>query len=127
MLDPFAPRLRNEDVATLTEDVDAATPSGNPVSDADRVIASLRRKFKACYQAGLSQDPTIQGRVVIVAKIAPDGAVDSTTSEQTPLPKPVTNCLERAVRNAQFSPPGGTGSTLRIPITFKQADPDAGP
>jgi hypothetical protein len=92
-----------------------------PVSDADRVIAGLRPKFKACYQQGLNSDPTMSGKVVISAKIAPTGEVDSASpAENTGLSPTVASCIARAVRNAQFAAPGGTGSTLRIPVTFVQ-------
>jgi outer membrane biosynthesis protein TonB len=97
------------------------TTASVAVSDADRVIASLRPKFKACYQNGLNTDPTMSGKVVISAKIAPTGEVDSANpAENTGLSPAVAACIARAVRNAQFAAPGGTGSTLRIPVTFVQ-------
>ena len=90
------------------------------ISDADLVIATLRPKFKACYQAGLNQDPTLTGKAVVLTRIAPDGAADSATvPTPSTLSVPVDACLARAVRNAHFAAPGGTGSTLKIPITFK--------
>ena len=91
------------------------------VSDADRVIAGLRPKFKACYQQGLNSDPTMSGKVTISAKIAPTGEVDSANAtENTGLSAGVASCIARAVRNAQFAAPGGTGSALKIPVTFVQ-------
>lgn len=97
-----------------------------PISDADKVIASLRPGFKACYQTALAADPTIQGRVVMDTLVAPDGHVTSVNvHEATSLPPAVTGCIAGLLKDATFAPPGGTGSTLRVPITFKQAG-DAG-
>ena len=96
------------------------TSASVAISDADRVIASLRPKFKACYQTGLNADPSLSGKVVITAKIAPTGEVDSANPTENTLNASVGACIARAVRNAQFAAPGGTGSTLRIPVTFVQ-------
>lgn len=98
-----------------------ATTASVPVSDADRVIAGLRPKFKACYQKGLNSDPSMAGRVVIAAKVSPNGEVDSANvSTNTGLSQEVASCIARAVRNAQFAAPGGGGSQLQIPVTFVQ-------
>jgi hypothetical protein len=92
-----------------------------PVSDADRVIAGLRPRFRACYQQGLNSDPSMSGKVVITAKVGPNGEVSSAdVSSNTGLSAGVAQCIARAVRNAQFSAPGGSGSTLSIPVTFVQ-------
>lgn len=92
-----------------------------PVSGADRVIAGLRPRFRSCYQKGLSGDPGMSGKVVIAAKIAPNGEVASADIESNSgLSPEVASCIARAVRNAQFDAPGGSGSTMRIPVTFVQ-------
>ena len=92
-----------------------------PVSDADRVIAGLRPRFRACYQQGLNTDPSMSGKVTITAKVGPNGEVSSAdVSSNNGLSAGVAQCIARAVRNAQFSAPGGSGSTLSIPVTFVQ-------
>ena len=92
-----------------------------PVSDADRVIAGLRPRFRACYQTGLNSDPSMSGKVTITAKVGPNGEVSSAdVSSNSGLSAGVAQCIARAVRNAQFSAPGGSGSTLSIPVTFVQ-------
>jgi hypothetical protein len=92
-----------------------------PVSNADVVVASLRAKFRACYQTGLQDDPTMQGKVVVSAKVAPDGSVDKAApgSVQGLSPR-VALCIAETVKRAQFSPPGGKGATLQIPVSFIQ-------
>ena len=90
-----------------------------PVSDADSVIAGLRPRFRSCYERGLSEDPSMAGKVVISAKISPNGEVASASpTSNAGLSSGVAECIARAVRGAQFSAPRGTGSSLAIPVTF---------
>jgi TonB family protein len=92
-----------------------------PVSDADRVIAGLRGRFRNCYQTGLNSDPSMSGKVLISAKVAPNGEVSSADVVQnTGLSPTVAQCIAKVVKRAQFSAPGGGGSTLQIPVTFVQ-------
>lgn len=92
-----------------------------PISDADRVIAGLRPRFRQCYQTGLNSDPSMSGKVVITAKVGPNGEVsDANVSSNTGLSQGVASCIANVVKRAQFNPPGGGGSTLNIPVTFVQ-------
>ena len=92
-----------------------------PISDADRVIAGLRPRFRQCYQTGLNSDPSMSGKVVITAKVGPNGEVsDANVSQNTGLSQSVASCIANVVKRAQFNPPGGGGSTLNIPVTFVQ-------
>jgi hypothetical protein len=92
-----------------------------PISDADRVIAGLRGRFRQCYQTGLNSDPTMSGKVVITAHVGPNGEVDSSNvSSNSGLSPAVASCIAGVVRRATFAAPGGGGSTLNIPVTFVQ-------
>lgn len=92
-----------------------------PISDADRVIAGLRPRFRQCYQTGLNSDPSMSGKVVITAKVGPNGEVSSSdVTSNSGLSASVASCIAGVVRRAQFNPPGGGGSTLNIPVTFVQ-------
>ncbi len=92
-----------------------------PVSGADRVIAGLRGRFRACYQQGLATDPSMSGKVVMSTKIGPNGEVASVSpASNSGLSDGVIACIARAIRNAQFDPPGGGGSVLSVPVTFVQ-------
>lgn len=97
------------------------TRASMPVSDADRVVAGLKPAFRRCYQLGLDQDASQSGRVVVSAKIAPTGEVASAeVSTIQGLSASVGACVARAVRGAQFAAPGGSGSTLQIPVSLVQ-------
>jgi hypothetical protein len=92
-----------------------------PISDADRVIAGLRGRFRACYQQGLNSDPSMSGKVLISARVGPNGEVQSAdVASNTGLSPSVASCIAGHVRRATFSAPGGGGSTLQIPVTFVQ-------
>jgi hypothetical protein len=92
-----------------------------PISDADRVIAGLRARFRSCYQTGLNSDPSMSGKVLISAKVGPNGEVSSAdVASNTGLSPGVAQCIAGVVKRATFSAPGGGGSTLQIPVTFVQ-------
>jgi hypothetical protein len=95
-----------------------ALSGGGNVSGADRVVATLRGRFKACYQKGLNVDPTMSGKVVITAKIGPNGEVSSAdVASSSGLSPDVTSCIATTVKRAQFdAQPGPT--TLSIPVSF---------
>jgi hypothetical protein len=98
-----------------------ATSASVPVNNAERVVAGLRPKFRACYNKGLASDPSMAGSVTITAKIAPNGEVTSADSGGGGgLSPEVQTCIARAVKNAQFDAVGGSGSTINIPVKFVQ-------
>jgi hypothetical protein len=91
------------------------------VSGAERVVAGLKPKFRACYNKGLAADPTMAGSVTIVAKIGPNGEVTGADpSGGGGLSLEVQSCLARVVRNAPFEAAAGAGATLQIPVKFVQ-------
>ncbi len=93
-----------------------------PIPGAEAVVAALRPHFKLCYRAGLVHDPSIEGSVVMDAVVSPDGAVTSVKQHlPTTLPPVVVGCLEDALKTAKFTPPGGTGSSIRVPVNFHHA------
>jgi len=92
-----------------------------PISDADRVVAGLRARFRSCYQTGLNSDPTMSGKVIISAHVGPNGEVSGAdVASNTGLSAGVAQCIAGVVKRATFSAPGGGGSTLSIPVTFVQ-------
>lgn len=90
------------------------------VSDADVVVANMRGRFRSCYQTGLSGDPTMSGKVLVSAKIGPNGEVsNASVTSNTGLSPAVAQCIANVVGRATFKATGG-GSTLQIPVTFVQ-------
>ena len=98
-----------------------ATSATVPVANAERVVASLRPGFRQCYNTGLQQDPGMAGSVTITVKIGPNGEVSSAdATSNNGLSDSVVRCIARKLKNAQFDPPGGSGSTLNVPVKFVQ-------
>jgi len=106
--------------AKLKAEVAAGTaPRGGFIRDADAVIATLRPRFKACYQRGLSVDPSAQGCVVLRTFVAPMGSVEkSEVYVREGLSEAVLTCIIDAVSHAKFTAPGGSGSALQVPVTL---------
>ncbi len=107
--------------------VGAVSTSGAPVANADRVIAGLRPRFRACYQQGLNADPTMAGALRLVAQIGPNGAVSSTQVSECRVSASVCACVQRSVQNAQFSPPDGGPSALSMTVKMVPQDRPASP
>lgn len=95
-----------------------ATPK---VTSPDAVIATLRPKFNACYQAGLKKDPKLAGSVTLSARIEKDGTVSAVTPKVPEgLSPAVIKCLGDHVKAANFAPSGGMSyaTSLDIPVRF---------
>ncbi|HWL86800.1 MAG TPA: hypothetical protein VNO21_13410 [Polyangiaceae bacterium] len=92
-------------------------------SNTERVIASLRPKFLACYNRGRADDPEMVGSVTIVVALEPNGEVAVADGESiTGLSPEVVRCFEHAAMGARFDPPlaDGGGSTVRMTMRFVQ-------
>ncbi len=88
----------------------------------DHVAASLRPRFRACANQALAQDPSQQGKLVIVAVIAANGEVtNSNVSNNTGLSGSSAQCMARMVRNAQF--PAGAVRTITVAIVQTKQSP----
>jgi hypothetical protein len=97
--------------------VDPTEVRGGHVVDAERVVAELRARFRACYYRGLALNPMLQGSVKITARIGPNGEVLSATpSGGEGLGEEVVTCLVSRVMGANFHPPEGGGASIVIPI-----------
>lgn len=95
--------------------------ASSPVANADAVVARNRFRFRACYQKGLVNDPSIAGRVLVTINVGPSGEVTAANAAPSGnIPPSVAACIAAACRNMVFSPPDGGNATLRVPITFVQ-------
>src|SRR5688572_1761842 len=70
---------------------------GPPPRDAERVIASLRPKFRACFERGRTEDhPNMTGKIRLVTRVAEDGSVTSTRiAARDGLSRGVAECVAR--------------------------------
>ncbi len=100
-------------------DVGGASVAGGSVSDATRVVASMRAGFRACYNRGLSSNPDIEGKIQLAIKVGPTGQVSGVTATKTGnLPADVVDCVKARAASATFAPPTGGGAVVQVPVSF---------
>jgi hypothetical protein len=97
--------------------VGGAGVAGGAVANANAVVARMKGRFRACYQAGLNGNPDMAGSVVLVAKLGPNGEVQGVSGGGGSL-GPIIGCLKSVVSGGGFSPPDGGSAVISIPITF---------
>jgi len=82
--------------------------------NADRVIASLKPAFLACYARS---DSRASGLIVVRANTTGSGAVESAEIvSNAGLPSSVAQCAADRVKEASFGAPGGTGVSVLVPV-----------
>lgn len=120
---------RRDDAVTAgdTEQVDGPTgtavlggtgQSGGNIANAGAVVARMRGRFRACYQAGLDGDPTLEGSVSLLAKVGQSGEVVSVSGGGGGLGA-IVPCLKAVVQSGGFSPPEGGMGLVSISIMFR--------
>jgi len=93
--------------------------AGPPITGAERVIAALRTRVRACYRQGLARDPSMAGTLALDVVVAPNGDVDRTrVTRVTGIEGQTAACIASVVRRVEFDPPGGSGVTLPLNMTF---------
>jgi len=115
MVEPVPP------IATVTPTTSTTKPPAAPVANAEATIAAMRPGMRSCYNRGLNKDPDMQGIIVIM--IAVDGAgavVDVSKVGGDGLASEVEDCIMNVARRGVFEAPGGSGSKVQVPITFKR-------
>lgn len=84
-----------------------------------RIVRQNFGRFRLCYENGLRNNPTLQGRVVVKFVIGADGAVSSTSDGGSDLPdKAVVQCVLRSFGGLSFPAPEGGMVTVTFPISF---------
>jgi len=90
-----------------------------PVANAEAAIARLRPGFRSCYNKGLANDPSMAGKIVLAIKIAPNGDVNDVSKVGgSGLASDVEQCIIKRAKSGTFDAPGGSGSTIQVPVTF---------
>jgi hypothetical protein len=108
--------------------VGGVSVSGGNVSNAARVVAGLRPRFRNCFNKGLQENPDAQGSVRLTIKIGPSGEVAGVAPAPAGnLPAPVVACVVSATRNAQFDAPTGGSAIILVPVTFVSDSGSSGP
>ena len=84
-----------------------------------RIVRQNFGRFRLCYEAGLSRNPKLEGRVSVRFVINRDGSVTDAKDGGSDLPDPaVVSCVTRAFQTLSFPQPEGGIVTVSYPIVF---------
>ncbi len=88
-----------------------------------RIVRQNFGRFRVCYESGLRNNPTLQGRVAVRFVIDRNGGVSMTADGGSDLPDPgVRSCVVRAFGSLSFPQPEGGVVTVVYPIVFSPGD-----
>ena len=79
-------------------------------ADISDAVNAEKQRIKRCYDAGLSLDPALSGRVEVKFVIGADGLVSrAELFESTIESEEVEDCIVDAITDIEFPPPEGGG------------------
>jgi hypothetical protein len=88
-----------------------------------RVVQRNLPQVTRCHEQGLSQNPSLAGRVEVTFIIGADGTVSNSTVRSSNLAVPsVATCIANAVRTWQFTAPQGGAITVHYPFMLQPAE-----
>jgi hypothetical protein len=88
-----------------------------------RIVRQNFGRFRFCYEAGIRNNPNLQGRVAVKFVVSRTGAVAMTADGGSDLPdQNVVQCVVRAFAELSFPPPEAGMVTVVYPIVFSPGD-----
>jgi hypothetical protein len=102
----------------------AVSVSGRlPPEVIQRIVRQNFGRFRLCYEAGLRNNPNLQGRVAVRFVIGRDGAISNVSNGGSDLPDSgVVSCIVRAYYGLSFPQPEGGIVTVVYPIMLSPGD-----
>jgi hypothetical protein len=84
-----------------------------------RTVRQNFGRFRFCYEQGLAQNPSLEGRVGVRFVIDRTGGVSTASPEPGGMPdSTVARCVAQAFYGLSFPPPDGGIVTVSYPIMF---------
>ena len=84
-----------------------------------RIVRQNFGRFRACYEAGMRNNPNLAGRVAVNFVIGRDGSVGQANNAGSDLPdSAVVSCVVRAFYGLSFPAPESGIVTVSYPIAF---------
>ncbi len=113
-----------ETEGVVTADPDAIILGALDKSLIDEVVQSNDSKVRFCYQSELQKDPSLGGAIKVKFVIAPDGTVNSATTESSTMGSPsVEDCINEQFMDFQFPEPKGGGIVIvNYPFVFQSTE-----
>ncbi|HEX7601187.1 MAG TPA: AgmX/PglI C-terminal domain-containing protein, partial [Polyangiaceae bacterium] len=86
----------------------------------ERVMRDKENELLYCYWGILKDKPGLQGRVVITAKVGPDGKVKSAADQGSDIASPnLILCVAKTLEAGELEfPPTGVAGTFVYTLTF---------
>ncbi|MDP6124131.1 MAG: AgmX/PglI C-terminal domain-containing protein [Candidatus Latescibacteria bacterium] len=95
------------------------TAGGRSLTDVERRAAQSGQMVSACYLAGLADNPSLAGVIVVRFTINANGSVSNVSIADSNLGSPVVeDCLQATVSSWSF-PTGPSSETFDYPFTFE--------
>jgi hypothetical protein len=102
----------------------AASVNGRlPPEVIQRIVRANFGRFRFCYEKGLVNQPTLQGRINVKFVIDLDGSVQKAANGGSNLPnQAVVTCVVQGFESLIFPKPEGGVVTVVYPLTFEPGD-----
>jgi hypothetical protein len=90
------------------------------VPNVEPVVLAAMARLRLCYRTGLAHDPAMMGRLGLLLKVRPNGAVASATlTSNTGLSPDVAKCVAAAAGAWRFErPAAGSDPTVTFALFF---------
>jgi hypothetical protein len=107
-------------ISPSARSVDATGPAARPDQTmTERAAAETHGPFRSCYLHGLLRDPTQEGHVAVVLRLASDGRVAAVESYAAcDLSNEALACMTTYAARLRFDPPAAGNETVVIPSVF---------
>jgi serine/threonine protein kinase len=98
----------------------AGSRAGLDQETVQRVVRAHRSELRGCFEQSLGPASAKKGRIVLFARVSPDGRIFSARIVESSLPSPAAqSCVLQAWKHLTFPPiPGGLGYELTFPLDF---------
>jgi hypothetical protein len=115
---PIFPNSHTPDVRDGTIGGGPAGSNADNVSNAAKVVASLRPAFRACYDQELKVVPSRTGKLRLTIRVGAQGNVNEVTVKAEGELVSTVSCVKAVAEAAKFAPPAGGAAVIAVPVTF---------
>jgi len=108
--------------APLVVEAETRVSGRLPPEAIQRIVRQSFGRLRACYQAGLDRDPSLEGRIAVKFVIDRDGEVTMASVAERTLPDvTVATCVAQTYEAMTFPKPAGGIVTVVYPVVFEKS------